>query len=70
MVSTRSNFVKEKEKVPKKSKKDKEPKPKKEPKNYMQKYRKDPDKVYREDRLKIIRAIRSGNIPRPSTLQK
>ena len=70
MVSTRSNSVKEKEKVPNKSKKDKEPKKPKEPKNYMQKYRKDPDKVYREDRLKRIRAIRSGIIPRPSTLQK
>ena len=42
----------------------------KEPKNYMQEYRKDPEKVYREDRLKRIRAIRSGIIPRPSTLQK
>ena len=36
----------------------------------MKKYRKDPDKVYHEDRLKRIRAIRSGIIPRPSTLQK
>jgi hypothetical protein len=56
--------------VPKKSKKDKEPKEPKEPTNYMKKYRKDPEKVYREDRLKRIRAIRSGIIPRPSTLQK
>jgi len=73
MVSTRSNSVKEKEKVPKKSKKDKEPqKPKepKEPTNYMKKYHNDPEKVYREDRLKRIRAIRAGIIPRPSTLQK
>ena len=71
MVSTRSSVKEnEKEKVPKKSKKDKKPKEPKEPKNYMQKYRKDPDKVYREDRLKRIRAIRSGIIPRPSTLQK
>jgi len=53
--------------VPNKSKKAKEPK---EPKNYMQEYRKDPEKVYREDRLKRISAIRSGIIPRPSTLQK
>ena len=70
MVSTRSNAVKEKEKEPKKSKKDKEPKEPKEPNNYMKKYRKDPEKVYREDRLKRIRAIRSGIITRPSTLQK
>jgi hypothetical protein len=71
MVSTRSSVKeKEKEKVPKKSKKDKEPKKPKEPKNYMQEYRKDPEKVYREDRLKRRRAIRSGIIPRPSTLQK
>jgi len=68
MVSTRSNAIKEKK--PKKSKKSKDPKEPKEPKNYMQEYRKDPKKVYREDRLKRIRAIRSGIIPRPSTLQK
>ena len=36
----------------------------------MQEYRKDPDKVYSVDRLKRIRAIRSGTVPRPSTLQK
>jgi len=66
MVSTRSS-VKEKEKMPKKSNKDKEPKKPKEPKDYMKKYRKDPDKVYHEDRLKRIRAIRSGIIPRSST---
>ena len=70
MVSTRSNFVKEKEKVPKKSKKSKKDTEPKEPTNYMKKYRKDPENVYREDRLKLIRAIRSGIIPRPSTLQK
>ena len=73
MVSTRSNSVKENEKKPKKSKTDnkpKEPKEPKEPTNYMKKYRKNPEKVYREDRLKRIRAIRSGIIPRPSTLQK
>ena len=35
----------------------------------MQEYRKDPEKVYREARLKRIRAIRSGIVPRPSTLQ-
>ena len=73
MVSTRSNSVKENEKKPKKSKKDnkpKKPKEPKEPKNYMQEYRKDTEKVYREDRLKRIRAIRSGIIPRPSALQK
>ena len=56
--------------MPKKSKKDKEPKEPKEPTNYMKKCRKDPDAVYREDRLKRLRAIRSGIIPRPSTLQK
>ena len=61
MVSTRSNAIKEKEKEPKKSK---------ESTNYMKIYRKDPEKVYREDRLKRIRAIRSGIIPRASTLQK
>jgi len=70
MVSTRSNSVKENEKKQNKFKKEKKPKEPKEPKNYMQKYRKDPNKVYREDRLKRIRAIRSGIIPRPSTLQK
>ena len=73
MVSTRSNSVKENEKKPKKSKTDnkpKEPKEPKEPTNYMKKYRKNPDKVYHEYRLKRIRAIRSGIIPRPSTLQK
>jgi len=72
MVTTRSS-TKEKDKMPKetkKTKKDKEPKKAKEPKDYMKKYRKDPDKVYHEDRLKRIRAIRSGIIPRPSTLQK
>jgi len=69
MVSTRSS-VKEKDKMPKKSNKDKEPKKPKESTNYMKKYRKDPDKVYREDRLKRIRAIRSGIIPKASTLQK
>ena len=72
MVSTRSS-VKEKDKMPKKSNKDKEPKKPKEPKdptNYMKKYRKDPDAVYREDRLKRLRAIRSGIIPKASTLQK
>jgi len=55
MVSTRSTAVKEKEpKKAKKSKKDKEPKEPKEPTNYMKKYRKDPENVYREDRLKRI----------------
>jgi len=53
MVSTRSTAVKEHEpKKTKKGKKDKEPKELKEPTNYMKKYRKDPEKVYREDRLK------------------
>ena len=71
MVSTRSTAVKEKEpKKTKKSKKDKEQKESKESINYMKKCRKDPENVYREDRLKRIRAIRSGIIPRPSTLQK
>jgi hypothetical protein len=50
MVSTRSNSVKEKEKKPKKSNKDKQPKVPKESANYMKIYRKDPEKVYREDR--------------------
>jgi hypothetical protein len=36
----------------------------------MKKYRKDPDAVYREDRLKRLRSIRSGAIPKASTLQK
>jgi hypothetical protein len=35
----------------------------------MKKYREDPENVYREDRLKRIRSIRSGIIPRP-TMQK
>ncbi len=72
MVTTRSS-TKEKDKMPKetkKTKKDKEPKKAKEPKDYMKKYRKDPDAVYREDRLKRLRAIRSGAIPKASTLQK
>ena len=50
MVSTRSSTKEhEKDKTSKEPKKDKEPK---EPKNYMKKYRKDPEAVYREDRLK------------------
>ena len=52
MVTTRSST---KDKMQKTSKKDKEPKKAKkakEPKDYMKKYRKDPDAVYREDRLK------------------
>jgi len=69
MVTTRSS-TKEKDKMPKETKKTKKDKEPKEPKDYMKKYRKDPDAVYREDRLKRIRAIRSGIIPRPSTLQK
>ena len=65
-----------KDKKTKKTKKDKEPKKAKEPKepkdptNYMKKYRKDPDAVYREDRLKRSRSIRLGAIPKASTLQK
>jgi hypothetical protein len=60
MAATRSNAVKPKE-----------PKKAKYPKNYMKRYREDPDKkVYREDRLKRIRAIRSGIVPRPSKLQQ
>jgi len=75
MVSTRSS-TKEEDKMPNKSKKDKKdnepkkPKEPKEPTNYMKKYRKDPDAVYREDRLNRLRAIRSGAIPKASTLQK
>ena len=69
MVSTRSS-VKEKEKMPKKSNKDKEQKKPKDPTNYMKRYRNDPEKVYREDRLKRLRSIRSGAIPKASTLQK
>jgi hypothetical protein len=68
-VSTRSS-VKEKEKMPKKSNKDKEQKKPKDPTNYMKRYRNDPEKVYREDRLKRLRSIRSGAIPKASTLQK
>ncbi len=73
MVSTRSST---KDKMPKETNKDKKTKESKkakepkEPTNYMKKYRKDPDAVYREDRLKRLRAIRSGAIPTASTLQK
>jgi len=68
MATTRSDAEKRNE--PKKAKKAKEPKEPKEPQNYMKEYRIDPEKGYREDRLKRIRAIRSGIVPRPSTLHK